>query len=154
MRFIVAVVGKPRDSALAAAISDYENRAARYWPLEVHEVKEERGKVSSPEVVKRESERLFDAIPAGATLVVCDAMGESFTSEQFSAWMQRARESAKDVGIIIGGAHGITSELKSRAHRRLAMGAWTIPHEMARLVLAEQMYRAGTIVRGEPYHKA
>ena len=154
MRFIVAVVGKPRDSALAAAISDYETRAARYWPLEVHEVKEEKGKISSAEVVRRESERLFDAIPAGATLIVCDAAGESFTSEQFSSWMQNAREAARDVGIIIGGAHGISAELKARANRKLQMGKWTLPHEMARLVLAEQMYRAGTIMRGEPYHKA
>ena len=154
MRFIVAVVGKPRDSALAAAISDYETRAARYWPLEVHEVREERGKSSPAEVVKKESEKLLAALPAGATVVVCDAAGETFTSEQFSKWMQGSRESARDVGIIIGGAHGLSDELKGRAARRLSMGEWTMPHEMARLVLAEQMYRAGTIIRGEPYHKA
>lgn len=154
MRFIVAVVGKPRDSALAAAISDYETRAARYWPLEVHEVKEERGKVSAPEVVKRETDRLMAAVPAGASVVVCDAVGESFTSEQFAVWMQGSRESARDVAFIIGGAHGISSEIKERASRRLSMGKWTVPHEMARLILAEQLYRAGTIVRNEPYHKA
>ena len=154
MRLTVAAVGKPRNAALAAAIHDYETRAARYWPLEVHEVKEERGKSSSAEVVKRESEKLLAALPAGATVVVCDAAGESFTSEQFSHWMQSSRESARDVGIVIGGAHGLSDDLKVRASRRLSMGEWTMPHEMARLVLAEQMYRAGTIVRGEPYHKA
>lgn len=154
MRFIVAVVGKPRDLALAAAISEYETRAARYWPLEVHEVKEERGKSSPAEVVKRESEKLLSALPTGAAIVVCDAAGESFTSEQFSAWMQNSREAARDVGFIIGGANGLSNELKTRASRRLSMGEWTMPHEIARLVLAEQMYRAGTIVRGEPYHKA
>ncbi len=154
MRFIVAVVGKPRDSALAAAISDYETRAARYWPLEVHEVKEERGKIPPAEVVTRESERLMSVIPSGATVVVCDAGGDSFTSEEFAAWMQGSRESARDVAFVIGGAHGLPSDLKKRAARRIAMGKWTLPHEMARLVLAEQMYRAGTIVRNEPYHKA
>ena len=154
MRFVVAVVGKPRDSALAASISDYETRAARYWPLEVHEVKKEKGKISPAEVINRESERLFASAPSGASLVVCDAAGESLTSEQFSAWMQSAREAARDVAILIGGAHGISEDLKTRASRRLALGKMTMPHEMARLVLAEQMYRAGTIVRGEPYHKA
>jgi 23S rRNA (pseudouridine1915-N3)-methyltransferase len=154
MRFIVAVVGKPRDSALAAAISDYETRAARYWPLEVHEVKEERGKIAAAEVVKRETEKLMAVVPPGATLVVCDAAGENYTSEQFAAWMQNARESARDVAFIIGGAHGLSSEVKDAAARRLAMGKWTVPHEMARLILAEQLYRAGTIVRREPYHKA
>lgn len=153
MRFVVAVVGKPRDAALASAISEYETRAARYWPLEVHEVKEDRGK-SPAEVVKRENEKLLAALPAGASLVICDAAGDSMTSEQFSAWMQSSREAAKDIGIVIGGAHGLSDELKSRANRRIAMGKWTMPHELARLVLAEQMYRAGTIVRGEPYHKA
>ncbi len=68
--------------------------------------------------------------------------------------MQTSRESARDIAIVIGGAHGLSTELKSRASRRISMGGWTLPHEMARLVLAEQMYRAGTIVRGEPYHKA
>ncbi len=154
MRFIVAVVGKPRDSALAAAISDYETRAARYWPLEVHEVKEERGKVSAAEVIKRETERLMAVVPSGAAVIVCDAIGESFTSEKFAAWMQSSRESARDVAFVIGGAHGISAELKDGAARRLSMGQWTVPHEMARLILAEQLYRAGTIVRNEPYHKA
>ncbi|MBA3657022.1 MAG: 23S rRNA (pseudouridine(1915)-N(3))-methyltransferase RlmH [Gemmatimonadaceae bacterium] len=154
MRFIVAVVGKPRDSALAAAISDYETRAARYWPLEVHEVKEERGKIAAAEVVKRETEKLLATVPAGAAIVVCDAVGESMTSEQFAAWMQTSRESARDVAFFIGGAHGVSNNVKERAARRLAMGKWTLPHEMARLVLAEQLYRAGTIVRNEPYHKA
>ncbi len=154
MRFVVAVVGKPRDSALAAAIDDYETRAARYWPLEVHEVKEERGKHSAAEVVRRESERLLAAVPPGAGIVVCDASGESVSSEQFAAWMQTSREAARDMAIIIGGAHGLSGDLKSHAGRRISMGKWTMPHEMARLVLAEQIYRAGTIIRNEPYHKA
>lgn len=154
MRFVVAVVGKPRDSALAAAISDYETRAARYWPLEVHEVKEERGKYSAAEVVTRESEKLMAVVPSGASVVVCDAAGDSLSSEEFALWMQNSRESARDVAFVIGGAHGLPGDLKKRAARRLAMGKWTLTHEMARLVLAEQLYRAGTIVRNEPYHKA
>jgi 23S rRNA (pseudouridine1915-N3)-methyltransferase len=64
-----------------------------------------------------------------------------------------ARERAQDVAFVIGGAFGLTDEVRSRATRRLQLAPWTLPHEMARLVLAEQLYRAGTIVRGEPYHK-
>jgi 23S rRNA (pseudouridine1915-N3)-methyltransferase len=154
MRFIVAVVGKPRDSALAALISDYETRAARYWPLEVHEVREERGKTTPAEIIKRESSRLLENVPSGASVVVCDAAGESFTSEQFAAWMQASRESARDVAFLVGGAHGLSAEIKKNAAKRLSMGKWTVPHELARLILGEQLYRAGTIVRGEPYHKA
>jgi 23S rRNA (pseudouridine1915-N3)-methyltransferase len=67
--------------------------------------------------------------------------------------VQRLREAAADVAFVIGGAHGLARDLSDRAVARLSFSSWTLPHEMARLVLAEQLYRAGTIVRGEPYHK-
>ena len=71
----------------------------------------------------------------------------------FAAFLQERREAAQDVAFVLGGAHGIGDVVRDRPHRRLAMAPWTLPHELARLVLAEQLYRAGTIVRGEPYHK-
>ena len=75
------------------------------------------------------------------------------SSEQFAAWLQAEREGARDVAFVIGGAFGLDRRLVDGAHLRLSLAPWTLPHEMARLVLAEQLYRAGTIVRGEPYHK-
>jgi 23S rRNA (pseudouridine1915-N3)-methyltransferase len=150
---ILAAVGKPRNAALAAAIASYELRAARYWPLVVREVKEESARALSEEQVRaRESERLAAAAGA-ADLVVCDERGQSLTSEAFARFLQGARERARDVAFLIGGAYGVDGPLADRATRRLALAPWTLPHEMARLVLAEQLYRAGTIVRGEPYHK-
>ena len=154
MRFVVAVVGKPRDAHLGAAIREYESRACRYWPLEFHEVREEPARSGSADLVRdREGERLLDAIPAGAQLVACDAAGRAMTSEQFARWMQEARERARDVGIVIGGAFGLGTNVRERANSTLTLAPWTLPHELARLVLAEQLYRAGTIGRGEPYHK-
>ena len=75
------------------------------------------------------------------------------TSEQFAQWLQRRREQAKDVAFVIGGAHGLGEATQRVASSRLALAPWTLPHEIARLVLAEQLYRAGTIMRREPYHK-
>jgi 23S rRNA (pseudouridine1915-N3)-methyltransferase len=75
------------------------------------------------------------------------------TSEQFAAWLQRLRERARDVALVIGGAFGLGDVVKRRASTSLALAPWTLPHELARLVLAEQLYRAGSILRGEPYHK-
>ena len=75
------------------------------------------------------------------------------TSEQFARWLQELREKARDVAILIGGAFGLSAEVRSRATVSLSLAPWTLPHELARLVLAEQLYRAGTIIRGEPYHK-
>ena len=154
MKVQVAVVGKPRDAALAAAIREYETRAARYWPLDVVEVKEESARASSGAVVMRkEGERLLERIPSSARLILCDPGGEAMDSATFAAMMQQQRERAQDVAFVIGGAHGIGNVVRDRPHRRIALAPWTLPHELARLVLAEQLYRAGTIGRNEPYHK-
>jgi 23S rRNA (pseudouridine1915-N3)-methyltransferase len=154
MRIVVAVVGKARHPALGAAAREYEQRAARYWPLEVHEVREERGG-SAPAARVREMEgrRLLDVGGSHARLVACDPGGRSMTSEQFAAWLQRAREAGRDVCFVIGGALGLSQEVLDTAHLRISLAPWTLPHELARVVLAEQLYRAGTILRREPYHK-
>jgi 23S rRNA (pseudouridine1915-N3)-methyltransferase len=154
MRLVVAVVGKARNAALGEAIRDYETRAARYWPLDVHEVREERATGGSIERVKeREGARLAERIPARAQTVVCEQAGRALDSTQFAELLQRTREEDRDVAFVIGGAFGLATDVSARATLRLSLAPWTLPHEIARLVLVEQIYRAGTIVRGEPYHK-
>lgn len=153
MKLIVAAVGKPRNAALAAAIEHYEGRAAKYWPLDVREVREENARGSTVDVVReKEAERLAARVE-GATVVACDEHGTSMTSSKFAAFLQDARERSRDIAFVIGGAYGLADSLRDRAQTRLALAPWTLPHELARLVLAEQLFRAGTIVRGEPYHK-
>ena len=154
MRVLLTVVGKPRDAGLAAAINQYETRATRYWPLEVHEVREEPSRNGGADVVRqREGERLASRIPPSCDIVACDVEGTAMSSEAFAQWLQKVRESARDVAFAIGGAFGLAEEFRARARVRLSLAPWTLPHELARLVLVEQLYRAGTIVRGEPYHK-
>jgi 23S rRNA (pseudouridine1915-N3)-methyltransferase len=154
VRVVVVAVGKPREAALAAAITDYETRAARYWPLDVHEVREEPARGTSPDLVReREGERLLAKVPAGAEVIACDAEGDAMPSDVFAQWLQRKRESARSVALVIGGAFGLSASVRDKAKSRLSLAAWTLPHDLARLVLAEQLYRAGTIIRGEPYHK-
>jgi 23S rRNA (pseudouridine1915-N3)-methyltransferase len=153
MKLIVAAVGKPRHAELAAAIEEYETRAARYWPLDVREVREGSGRGSDSATVREtEGKRLQERV-TGASLVVCDERGTGMTSQRFARFLQEARERARDVAFVIGGAHGLADWLRDSAQTRLALAPWTLPHELARLVLAEQLYRAGTIARGEPYHK-
>ena len=154
MRVLVVVVGKPREPGLAAAIGEFETRAARYWPLEVHEVREESARAASADLVRaREGERILGKVPPGTDLVACDVDGDAMRSEAFARQLQRTRESARSVAFAIGGAYGLSDDVRARARSRLSLAPWTLPHELARLVLAEQLYRAGTIVRGEPYHK-
>lgn len=153
MRLVVAVVGKPRHAALREAILDYETRAARYWPMSVHEVREESASALAPaEVMSREAKRLREKIPAGARVIACDASGERKTSAQFADLLQKNREAGRSVAFVIGGAFGLDDAAISPTEK-ISLAPFTLPHELARLVLAEQIYRAGTIVRGEPYNK-
>ena len=151
----LAVVGKPRHASLAAAIEDYETRASRYWTFAVHEVKEEtaRAGTSAALVRQREGERLRARVGAGARLIACTVDGAAHSSEQFAAWLGRERDADRDIAFAIGGAYGLSDELVAGANATLSLAPWTLPHELARLVLAEQLYRAGSILRGEPYHK-
>src|SRR6059058_4179648 len=122
MQFVVAVVGKPRDANLAGAIREYESRAGRYWPLQVHEVREEPARAGSADLVReREGERLIAAVPAGAQVVSCDVSGKAMTSEQFAVWLQQLRERARDVAIVIGGAFGLGAVVRDRATVSLAL---------------------------------
>ena len=156
MKVIVAAVGKPRNAELAAAIEHYEARAAKYWPLDVRVVKEENARGAGGSqialVKEKEAERLSDRV-AGATVIACDERGAAMTSSKFATLLQDFRDRARDVAFVIGGAYGLAESVRDRAQTRLALAPWTLPHELARLVLAEQLYRAGTIARGEPYHK-
>ena len=154
MRVVVAVVGRARDEGLATAIQEYERRAARYWPLDIHEIREESARSASPDMVRdREGERLRAKVADARSVVACDVSGERMTSEQFAKWLQDEREGARGVAFMIGGAYGLSDAVKTSATKKLSLAPWTLPHELARLVLAEQLYRAGTIMRGEPYHK-
>ena len=154
MRLVVAAVGKPRDRHLAAAIQEYEHRATRYWPLTVVEVREASAKgMSAAETRRREGERLVERLPEGALVLACDERGDRLTSQEFATLLVGSRDAARDVAFVLGGAYGLDDVVRRVASRTLQLAPWTLPHELARLVLAEQLYRAGTLARGEPYHK-
>src|SRR4051812_48378973 len=127
MRFVVAVVGKPRDANLAGAIREYESRAGRYWPLEVHEVREEPSRSGSADLVReREADRLLAAVPSAAQVFACELTGRAMSSEDFAAWLQQLRERARDVAIIIGGAFGLGEPVRRRATHSLSLAPWTL----------------------------
>ncbi len=156
MKVTVLVVGKP-GALLAEAIAEYEARAGRYWTLEVVEVREEKAhKGLAPERVRAaESARLLERVPEGAELVALTRAGEAWSSTRLARYLEAlAVHGRPGAAFAIGGAYGLGDELVGRARQRLSLSALTVPHELARLLLAEQLYRAGTILRGEPYHKA
>ena len=101
-----------------------------------------------------EGERILARIPDQLEVVVLTRDGKAMSSEDLAADLaEQALRSSPGIAFVIGGAFGVSEAVLRRARRRLSLSAMTLPHEMARLVLAEQLYRAGTINRGEPYHK-
>ena len=153
MRFRLIVVGKLRAGALADCVREFESRAARYWPLDVIELRDEPSRGRAPAIIQRgEGLRILSALK-GATILVCDERGAGMSSDAFARWLRARQESAADVDLVVGGAFGLADAVRARATKLLALAPWTLSHELARLVLAEQLYRAGTIIRGEPYHK-
>jgi 23S rRNA (pseudouridine1915-N3)-methyltransferase len=154
MQFRVVAIGKPRNADLVAAIRDYEARAQRYWPITFTELRDESARGRAPDAVRaRDAARVRAAVGADSDVWLCDERGTPRTSPAFAAWMRGARDRARDIALVIGGAHGHDASLRDEASGLISLGTFTLPHDLARLVLAEQLYRAGTIVRGEPYHK-
>jgi 23S rRNA (pseudouridine1915-N3)-methyltransferase len=152
VKFRIVAVGKPKAGPVAEAIAEYERRAARYWPLEISEVRAEPGGSLDPAVVRRrEAERLLAR--ASGVRVACDERGTGMSSRAFATWLTELQARAGDVSFLLGGAHGLDQSVRESVARSLALAPWTLSHELARLVLAEQFYRAGTIRRGEPYHR-
>src|SRR5881628_198471 len=134
MRLVVAAVGKLRDRHLAAAIQEYEVRAARYWPLAVIEVREASAKgMSAAETRRREGERLVERLPEGALVLACDERGDRLTSPEFATLLSGARDAARDVAFVIGGAYGLDDAVRRAASRTVQLAPWTLPHELARL---------------------
>ena len=155
MRLLVVAVGKVK-GPLAPVVAEYERRAARYWKLAVEEVDAgaRRGSQDSSAVMTAEAGRLLARVPDELELIALTRGGKEMGSEELSGYLQElAVRSSAGVAFVIGGAHGLAQDILTKARRRLSLSAMTLPHEIARLVLAEQLYRAGTIARGEPYHK-
>lgn len=150
---IVSVVAVGRPGALAPAIREYEGRAARYWRLDAAEVPAARG-TSPPVVLRREAEAVRKRLRKGFRRVALTREGERWSSRELARWMESlATGAAPGVHFLVGGAFGLDASLRDECAGRLSLSSLTLPHDLARLVLAEQLYRAGTILRNEPYHK-
>jgi 23S rRNA (pseudouridine1915-N3)-methyltransferase len=150
----LVVVGRVKGS-LARAVSDYEARASRYWKLDIDEVEGGApGGRDDPEAVKEaEAERLLTRLPAYARVVALTREGQGMPSRALAAMLADAALHARDVAFVVGGAWGLHASVLERSDAQLSLSEMTLPHELVRVVLAEQLYRAGTLQRGEPYHK-
>lgn len=156
MKIVLISVGTPKTAGLVTAIHEYESRIRHYFRFEVREIRPQRltRTVDEMAVIESESANLVAAVPGGHDIVLVDRQGETWTSQELAAYFEQCAIHGKPgIAFLIGGPLGTSESLRSSASRVLSLSSFTLPHELARLVLVEQIYRAGTIRRGEPYHK-
>ena len=156
MKLWLVAVGQRMPRWVDEAFSDYAKRLPSETPLLLKEVRAEtRGSSISPEaVMEREAQRIDAAIPPGARVVALDERGDRLTSASLARELDRWRQDGRDVALIIGGADGLAPRVKQRADTLLRLSDLTLPHGLARILLAEQLYRAHSLLSGHPYHRA
>ncbi len=155
MRLTVLCMGKTKERFVQEGIEKYLRYLRPYADASIKELKEEKIQdlKDAPSIRKKEAERIFKAVPAGAYLISLDERGEGFTSHEFASFLNNTLESGvREMIFIIGGAMGLDEEVVARSHKTIALSRWTFTHDMARLVLLEQLYRAFTIIKGKTYH--
>ncbi len=152
MQLHLLAVGKLRP-AFREACDEYLRRLHRVVAVSEREVKEAGRAGSVVQQQAEEGRRLLEALPDNADLTVLDLDGARWSSEQVAERLQEWRLRGRDHVLVIGGAVGLDSAVRARATSSWSLGPLTLPHELARVVVAEQLYRATTILKGEPYHK-
>ena len=156
MKFRVIWGGSHADAELADAAERYLNRIKHFFPIEVVEVPPERGRQAQNDVaiMRAQSARLLAAIPDRGYTTVLDERGQLIDSLKFAKWLERlTTDSPHGVNFVIGGDVGFDESVRKRADKLLALSPMTLPHQFARVILLEQIYRACTLMRNIPYHK-
>jgi 23S rRNA (pseudouridine1915-N3)-methyltransferase len=146
-------VGKDRSGLYAPAVDEYAGRLSRYLKFELAELPEARKHAGTPQAKEEEGATILSKLKPGERLVILDERGDEPTSVELARRVGRWLERGQDVALVIGGSDGLSEAVKARAQETLALSRMTLAHRLARLVLLEQLYRAMTILRGEPYHK-
>ena len=152
MRLRIIWIGKTRDARLRALIDDYAERLGHFARCEVTELRE-LGRTDKAGIDK-ETKRISDGLRSGSVTVLLDPDGAEWTSQQLAAHVQGWEGSGiKEVAFVIGGPNGVADDFKARVDKRWSLSRLTLTHEMARVLLLEQLYRAYTIIHGLPYQK-
>ncbi|MFZ5450706.1 MAG: 23S rRNA (pseudouridine(1915)-N(3))-methyltransferase RlmH [Thermodesulfobacteriota bacterium] len=150
----VLMVGKTKEAFIQEGLVFYQKRIRPYLKLSLKSVRPEKeeGKLPPETIKAREGERLRAAIPAKSYVVALDPGGKELTSEEFAAWLTTRAEDPRPLAFLLGGHLGLDQATLTQAQERLALSRFTLTHELSRLILLEQLFRAMTIKTGHPYH--
>jgi 23S rRNA (pseudouridine1915-N3)-methyltransferase len=156
MKFRIIWIGSNADIEFREAIERYRDRIGHFYPVEIIEVAPEghRQKKTDPAIIRAESARLIAALPERGTVVTVDERGKAMDSLKFAKWLEELTiRDPYGVTFLLGGDLGLDQQVRDRADLVLSLSAMTLPHQVARVVLLEQIYRACTVMRNIRYHK-
>ena len=154
MKTLLILVGKTTDRHFAAGIADYVERIGHYMPFELVTIPELRNTKNLTEEQQKqaEGELILKQLQPSDTVVLLDEHGKEYRSIEFARWLEQKRNTARRLIFIIGGPYGFSKDVYQRANEQVSLSKMTFSHQMIRLTFTEQIYRACTIIKGEPYH--
>lgn len=154
MKIVLLVTGKTTDSRLVSLIDDYRQRLKHYVPFEfvvLPDIKNAKS-LSQDQLKAAEGEAILRYLTPAMDVLLLDEHGHEYRSMEYADFLQKKMSSGKDLTLVIGGAYGFSREVYARANGKISLSQMTFSHQMIRLMVVEQLYRAMTILRGEPYH--
>lgn len=154
MKTLLLLVGKTQNKHFIAGINDYAERIGHYMPFEIKVIPELRNtkNLSEQQQKTQEGELLLKQLQPSDTVVLLDERGTEHRSVEFADWLQKKQNTTRRLVFIIGGPYGFSEAIYKRANEMVSLSRMTFSHQMVRLVFTEQIYRACTIIKGEPYH--
>ena len=154
MKTVLLLVGKTQDKHFLAGIHDYQERIGHYMPFEIKIIPEIKNtkNLTTAQQKAREGELILKELQSSDTVVLMDERGKELRSTEFARWLQGKQNVSRRLVFVIGGPYGFSSDVYARAGEQLCLSKMTFSHQMVRLIMVEQLYRACTIIKGEPYH--
>lgn len=154
MKITLLVVGKTTDSHIEALIQEYQKRLTHYLPFMLQVIPELKNTkaLTSEQQKQAEGELILRTITPATDLILLDEHGKEYRSIEFADYIQKRMSSGRDVVFVVGGPYGFSEAVYQRANGKISLSKMTFSHQMVRLFFVEQIYRAMTILRGEPYH--
>ena len=154
MKTVLILVGKTVNKHFIAGIEDYSERISHYMPFEIVTIPELRNTKNLSEEQQKisEGDLILRQIQPSDTVVLLDEHGKEFRSIEYAQWLQQKQQTSRRLVFVIGGPYGFSDAVYSRANEKISLSKMTFSHQMVRLIFTEQLYRACTIIKGEPYH--
>lgn len=154
MKTILILVGKTTNKIFQTGINDYTERIGHYIPFNITTIPELKNTKSLSEELQKqkEGELILKEILSSDTVVLLDERGKDFRSIEYAGWLRQRQATARRLVFVIGGPYGFSKDVYDRANEKISLSKMTFSHQMVRLIFTEQLYRACTIIKGEPYH--